>query len=116
MSANETTFGERMIRAVEDAIVKQLRDGAMVSLDYANRVKIDGALVREAYEQIDRDKVRAQITALIENKLADALWNAMATEFATDTKKILSDSDLRAEVRVYMRNQIRKASEALKDE
>lgn len=113
MSENTTPFGERMVRAIEDAIIKQVRDGSIIKPDYANSLKIDMALVREAYEQINRDSVRAQITALIENKLADALWNAMATEFATDVKKVLSDNDLRAEIRVYIRNEIRKAGEAL---
>lgn len=110
------TFEQDLVKAVQDAILKQVRDNGFVSLPYEQRIKVDGALLREAYANINREMVSAQITAIIEERLSDLIWNALATELSNDVKQILSNRELREEVRAVLRDQIRKVAGTLKEE
>lgn len=111
-----STFEQDLVKAVQDAILKQVRDNGFVSLPYEQRVKVDGALLREAYANINREMVSARITAIIEERLSDLIWNALATELSNDVKQILSNRELREEVRAVLRDQIRKVAGTLKEE
>ncbi|BAH38846.1 hypothetical protein GAU_1804 [Gemmatimonas aurantiaca T-27] len=109
-----STFQEEVTKAVEASVLKQIREGGVVSLPYEQRLKIDGALLREAYANIDRDAIRGRITQIIEERIGDLIWNALATELTNDVKQILSNKELREEVRGVLREQIRKAADAVK--
>lgn len=106
------TFEEQLQEAVQHSVLKMVRDGAVVLPDYANRAKVPAAKVQELYDSVDWDRVRTLVIEEVERAVADKILNAMATEMATDIKQILSNKELREEVRGFIRAGIRRVAEA----
>lgn len=106
------TFDEQLQEAVQQSVLKMARDGSLVVPEYANRAKVPAAKVQELYDAVDWNRVRELVLAEIERAVADKILNAMATEMATDIKQILSNKELREEVRGFIRAGIRRVSEA----
>ncbi len=108
-----STFEQDVTQALQASILATVRKADFVRIDYEQRPRIDAALMAEAYQRVDRARVREELTRIIETRMADAIWNAMASELATDMKKVLSDNDMRAEIRVYLRERMRGLAAAL---
>lgn len=100
------TFQERMIQAAENALIKSIGEGSWIGTDYSQRIKIDGALMSEVYEAIDREKIKKALGKRIEEELAERIMNHLAAEMATDVKTILSNQDRREALRAVARQHI----------
>lgn len=109
---NKPTFEEQLVEAVQQSVLKTVREGGMVLPDYSQRAKIPPARLHELYESIDWTRVRALCIERIEERCADTMLNAMATEIATDIKQVLSNKELREEVRSFIRDGIRRVAQA----
>lgn len=105
--AETDSFEGRVHRALEDSIVKMVRDGNWITADYASRVKIDAATLRGFYAAVDMERVKARVVERVEDHIADKILNSLATETATDIKQILSNKELREDVRAVLRSKIR---------
>lgn len=110
-TANE--FAEQVHGAVEAAIVAFLRKGDWFVVDYARRVQVDASFLRDAFAAVDMARVKALVRERVEDRIADMIFNAMATEIATDVKQVMSNKELREDVRAIVREKIRKTAEAL---
>lgn len=106
------TFDEQLQEAVQYSVLKMARDGALVLPDYAGRAKVPATKVQELYDSVNWDRVRALVIEEVERAVADKILNAMATEMATDIKQILSNKELREEVRSFIRAGIRRVADA----
>lgn len=106
------TFDQQLQEAVQHSVLKMVRDGNLVVPDYAARAHVPAAKVQELYNAVDWSRVRELVLADVERAVADKILNAMATEMATDIKQILSNKELREEVRSFIRAGIRRVSEA----
>ena len=114
MSApTESTFAADLQQAVEQSVLAMVRKGDWLSVDYGRRIQVTPEKLRELYEGIDLRRVVAKCAERVEERLADVLFNALATEIATDVKKILSNTELREAVRAIIREKIRGAAKAL---
>jgi uncharacterized membrane protein YheB (UPF0754 family) len=91
-----------------------IRSGDWLKLDYSAKLPIDTAFLRRIQNSVNLDNVLAKLTDQIESRIAEAIFNAMATEIATDVKKILSNMELREDVRAILRAKIRNVAEAVK--
>lgn len=109
---NGENFSERIQRALEDSLVKLVREGSWIQADYGSRVKVDPETLRGFYAAVDMERVKARVVDHLEAHIADKILNAMATEVATDIKQILSNRELREDVRSIIRAKIREATEA----
>ncbi len=69
--------------------------------------------LREVYQSVDMVRVGEILKVKIEQKVADAILNNLATEVATDVKKIMSNTELREDCRAVIRDKIRQASKGL---
>ena len=99
-------FATRVAQAVEEAVVRELAKGSWLQVDYSQRPKIDGDFLRTVYAAIDKPRIVRLVTARCEERVADAIFNSLATELANDVKGILSRSVLREEFREILRLRI----------
>jgi hypothetical protein len=104
---NEQTFTEELQNAVQQSVLKMIRDGSLVVPEYAARAKVPAAKVQELYDSVNWSTVRGLVIEEIERAVADKILNQMATEMATDIKQILSNKELREDVRSFIRSGIR---------
>lgn len=100
------SFEQQLVEAVQQSVLKMVRDNALVVPDYAQRAKVPHAKVQALYDSVDWDRVNELCLSRIEERCADHLLNAMATEMATDVKQVLSNKELREEVRSFIRGGI----------
>lgn len=103
-------MGERMREAMEQSLIDVIRKGDWLAMDYSNRVRLDATLVRDVYTRVDKAKVIDAVLARAEQHMADSIFSAMATEITTDVKQILSNRELREDVRAILRERIRAAA------
>ena len=108
-------FDEDIQQAVRDSLVKLIRSGEWLKLDYNAKLPIDTAFLRRIQGSVNMDNVLAKLTDKIEDRIADAIFNAMATEVATDVKKIMSNTELREDLRSVLRAKMRAANAAVSD-
>lgn len=106
------TFEQRLIEAVQDSVLKMAREGGLVMPEYSQRAKVPPAQLQALYDAIDWQRVRSLCLAQVEEKCADTMLNAMATEIATDIKQVLSNKELREEVRTFIRAGINRVAKA----
>jgi hypothetical protein len=106
-------FAEQMQRAAEESIITTLKSGEWLRINYGNKVAVTSEQLREVYQGVDMVKVAGILKDKIEKKIADSLFNALATEVATDVKKIMSNTELREDCRAVIRDKIRQAAKGL---
>lgn len=109
------TFDEQVLQSVQEAVLKLLRSGSWLTVDYHNQIKLPPDLIRSVYASIDMDRVKVLVKEQCEERLADAVYNSLATEVATDAKKILSNTELREDCRAYLRTKMREAALAMSE-
>lgn len=108
-------FVAQMHQTVERAVLDEIRKGSWLTIDYKSRVQIDLPTLRSIYEGVDMERVKAVVRERLESMIADKILNAMATEIATDVKQILSQRELREDVRAIIRDKIREADAMLRE-
>ena len=99
----EQDFNTSFNKAVQDAVVAFIKKGDWLATNYSNRIVVDTPLLRQAMSNIDMAKVSARVTEHIEQRIADNITNAMATEIANDVKSIMSNRELREDIRAVIR-------------
>lgn len=113
MSAPKPSFTTDLQQAIEASLLSLVRKGDWLVLDYQRRVQVPVERLREIYEAINFDRVKALCIERAEERIADAYMNTMATEIATDVKHILSNRELREDLRSIIRAKIKAAAAAV---
>ena len=106
-------FAEQVQQAAEESIIAALKSGEWLRMNYSNKLAVSTEQLREVYQGIDMSRVAEILKAKLEQRLADTLFNNLATEIATDVKKIMSNTELREDCRAVIRDKIRRAAEGL---
>lgn len=102
------TFANDILVAAHHALIAKIRSGDWLTLpSWQERVNVDGRFLRGIYDSLDRERIKALVKDKVEERIADAIYNAMATEVANDTKQILCNKELREEMRGYIRDHMR---------
>jgi hypothetical protein len=107
-------FAEQIQEAAEESIVKTLKSGDWLRVAWDSKMTVAPEQLRKVYESVDMDRVAERLTQKLEGRIADAIFNNMATEVGTDVKKILSNTELREDVRSLLRNKMRATTEGLR--
>lgn len=105
----DKNFDQQLTEQFQAALLKEIKRGSWLKIDYG-AVSIPSHEIRAAYEKIDMDKVNALILQKIEERVADTIYNSLATEIATDVKKVMSNCELREDCRAVIREKIRAAA------
>jgi hypothetical protein len=100
-------FADEVQKAVQKSIIDTLAKGDWLTVEWRDKMSISQERLREIYAAVDMDKVANIVKEKVEKKLADAIFNALATEVATDVKKIMSNTELREDCRASIRLKIR---------
>lgn len=107
------TFEQKMLQAIEHTVIDKLRKGEWLNVDYHNRINMDAATLRKAYEQVDMIRVFSLVRSQIEQQIADKIIASMATELATDVKQIMCNKELREDLRATLRQRMRESIESV---
>jgi hypothetical protein len=109
---------EQMEEALEHAIctgvIKKISDGDGLKVDYRNAIDITDTF-KEAWQAVDNKKVVAQMTALLEQTIAEKLVNKVITEMGTDVKNLLSNASVRDDFKFMLRKVAEKMIDAVKE-
>lgn len=106
-------FDKQVKDLAEKAILKIFKEGYWVMPDYKNRVQLDSDFMQEAWEMVDKDKIREQLKILLEKELAQRIVNHMAAEIGTDVKKVLNREGIRERIRTVIEDNFK---DLMKDE
>lgn len=106
MSAN---FDQELLTAVERVVLKKITDGAWLGIPYASNYgtpKITVDFLKGVLARVDFDRVTTLVLAKVEEKIADKIYNALATEVANDTKALMCDTKAREVFRAAIAQRI----------
>lgn len=107
------TFDELLHQAVQHTVIAFIRNGEWLKMDYNARLNLDSAWLREMHSRVNMDRVMTLVSEQVEQRIADGITNAMATEVATDCKSIMCNKELREDIRATIREKIREAKAAV---
>lgn len=108
MEQDNKSFEEQLREGFEQQIVAFIKKGDWLAIDYGNRFKVDGTLLCIIYERMDREKVINKVVEGVEDFMVDKILADVATELSTDVKKVMSNQELRADIRAIIRDHVRK--------
>lgn len=103
-------FTEKLVQSIEDSVLSLVRKGDWITIPYEARAKIDPARIREMYGNVDWKRVMELARKQVEENLADKIVASLATELATDVKSIMSNRELREDIRATLREMVRKGA------
>lgn len=107
------SFEQDVIQAAQASIIKLISSGDWLKMDYGSKIELPRDMMRSVYSGLDMDLIRQRVKEACEQRVADAVIHAMATEIATDAKKILSNAEIREDVRAFLRAKMREAVTAI---
>lgn len=101
------TFDEKMVEGAQQAVLNLLRKGDWLKIEYNDKVRIDLDTLKEVYNAVDMNRVKMLLKEQCEEHIATIMFNAMASEITTDTKQILSNKELREDIRSIIREKMK---------
>ena len=107
------SFDQMVVTAVQHTMIDFLRKGDWLTVNYSNRINVDTAMLRQVMQQVDMQAVIERCKDQVEQKIADHIMNSMQQEIANDVKSIMSNRELREDIRSVIRQKIRDCSAAL---
>lgn len=105
---------ERIEQALEIGLIKAIQSGDVFKLGYDS--KIDASVeLKQAYKNINYEKVYARITELLEEELAQKIVNKIVTELGTDIKSLMCNNEIREDFKYLMRKGVETIMEKVKE-
>lgn len=108
-------FEEKLVDLVQKKIITDISKQELVTVAYGDRVSLPNNFIREVYQSLDLDKIKLKLKENLENEMADKIANKMITEYSNDIKQIMSNRELREELRHYAREKIRAIVESISE-
>jgi ribosomal protein L15 len=108
--ASKPTFDEQLLQRIQTALLTEIEKGNWIKMPYGG-IEFSNETLRRIYANIDMTKVAAMVLDKVEEMIATKIVHAMATELSNDVKKILSNNELREDLRASIRGKIREAAE-----
>ena len=98
---------DRITQEVENAMVRLLKNDKLLDIPYGSRIDVSKEM-KEAYNNVNYEKVKIRITEVLEEELAKKIVNKVITEMGTDIKKLMSNETIREDFRFFMRKGVEK--------
>lgn len=99
-------FEDKLKETIQHQIIASIHKADLLSLRYDDRFKIPEGFIAECWGLIDKEQLKADLSARLKDELIDRLVNHMAAEIATDIKQVLSVKERREAVRHVVRENI----------
>jgi hypothetical protein len=107
-------FEKDLMQSIQNNMLNQVRKAEFIQTGYgAPKVTIPQSVLNDCFNAIDIEKVKQLITARIEEEVAGKIVNSLLTECANDVKQIMSNKELREDLRGILRAKIKEAKDAL---
>jgi len=94
------TFEEQILQAMQQKVLKEIKETAFTKLDYGQRTTLPQGLLDELWSSINWDEVVKQVRPEIQTRICNAIIGAMETETKTDIKKLLYVDGVRQKLRM----------------
>lgn len=110
------TFAQDLMQRIEPSILNQLSKAQFIDTGYTSpKVKLPQSLLDECYNNMDIDKIKEKITARLEEEVAEKIVNKLLTEYSNDVKQIMSNTELREDLRSILRSKIKETKSLLEN-
>ena len=109
-------FEQLLLDTIQRKTLKDVAALTMVEIPYNERFKVPASFLKEVYQSLDLDKIRKRLIENLENEMADKVANKLITEYSNDIKQIMSDKNLREELRFYARDKIKAIADGLSEQ
>ena len=100
-------FEQNLVDLVQKKILTDISKQNLVTVNYGDRVSIPASFLNDVYKSLDVEKIKARLIENLENEMADKIANRLITEYSNDIKQIMSNRELREDLRHYAREKIR---------
>ena len=100
-------FEEKLINDIQAKILKGISSQELIKIDYNDRLSLPKSLLTEVYQSLDVDNIKKRLKIRLEEEMADKIANKLITEYSNDIKQIMSNNELREDLRHYAREKIR---------
>jgi hypothetical protein len=104
----------RIMQAIEDSFVSTIRNGEIFTLKYDNRIDLM-PVTKTIFEKLDMKRIESLVISQMEEVVAEKVVNKFVTEMGTDMKKLFENATIREDIRFYMRKNIEKMLDAIKE-
>lgn len=107
------SFESKLVGTIQDKIIKDISKQELVKVEYGDRVSIPSSFIQDVYQKLDIEKIKLKLIENLENEMADKIANKLITEYSNDIKQIMSNRELREELRHYVRDKIKAITDKL---
>lgn len=104
-------FESSLIDLIQKKVITDISKLDLVKIEYRDRYEIPSSFLNEVCKSLDLEKIKAKLIENLENEMADKIANKMITEYSNDIKQIMSNRELREDLRHYAREKIRAISD-----
>lgn len=109
-------FEEKLSDFIQKKIITDLSKQELVKIEYCDRYEVPSSFLNEVYKSLDLEKIKARLVENLENEMADKIANKLITEYSNDIKQIMSNRELREDLRHYAREKIREMADSVSAE
>lgn len=106
------TFEERIVEAVENAVVHDIERYNTVQF---KKFMLPDEVIEDVYKHVDMEKIKRYLTENIEQLIAKKIVDSMMTEVASDVKHIVATKAIREDMRYYLRQKMEQAMQGVAD-
>lgn len=105
-----------VFQRIRNSIIKSLEKTELISINYNDRIPLPRNIIQEVYQSLDIEIIKQKLKERLEEELANKIANSLITEFSNDVKQIMSNKELREEMRAYTREKIKSITDKLEVE
>lgn len=109
-------FEQKLINLIQEKVIKDISKQDLVKVEYSDRFQVPPSFLNEIYKNLDLDKIKKRLTERLEEEMADKIANKLITEYSNDIKQIMSNRELREDLRHYAREKIREIADKVSED
>jgi hypothetical protein len=105
---------KKIMQAIEESLVSTIRKGGIFDIEYSQRINLM-PVAKTIFEKLDMKRIESLVIAQMEEVVAEKVVNKFVAEMGTDMKKLFENATIREDIRFYMRKNIEKMLDAIKE-
>lgn len=109
-------FEQKLINVIQEKVIKDILKQDLVKVDYSDRFQVPSGFLNEIYKSLDLEKIKERLKERLEEEMADKIANKLITEYSNDIKQIMSNKELREELRHYAMGKIRGITDKISED
>ena len=106
-------FESNLVDLIQKKVISDISKQDLVKVEYGDRFAVPSSFLNEVYKSLDLEKIKARLIENLENEMADKIANKLVTEYSNDIKQIMSNRELREDLRHYAREKIKAIADSV---